>query len=75
MVIGTLTMSCDWNVEDVTAKTFKQSCKFHISIIHETTRDLLDSLADPHTTAMGLKSNLYPKDFRQSDSQMVFQHD
>jgi hypothetical protein len=65
MVIGTsqLVMSCDWNVEDATAKNFKQSCQFHILIIHETTIVLLDSLADSHTTAMGIKSNFDPKDF------------
>jgi hypothetical protein len=72
-------MSCDCNVEDITTKIFKQSCQFHISIIHETNVILLDSLADdaadPHTTTMELKSNFYPKDFRQSDSQKVFQLD
>jgi hypothetical protein len=39
-------MSCDWNVEDVTAKKFKQSCQFHISIIDRTTTVHLDSLVD-----------------------------
>ncbi len=53
--MGTLTMNWDWNVEDVTAKTFKQSCLFHILIIDETTIVLLDSLADPHSNRIKIK--------------------
>jgi hypothetical protein len=47
MVMGMLTMSCDWNVEDVTAKHFKQSCQAHELIIDETTIVHLESLTDP----------------------------
>ncbi len=49
MEMGTLTMSWDWNVVDVTAKAFKQSSLFHILIIDETFVVVLDSLAYPHS--------------------------
>ncbi len=49
------TMSWDWNAADVTVKTFKQSCQFHILIIHETTIVLLDSLADSHSNGIKIK--------------------
>jgi hypothetical protein len=39
----------------VTAKTFKQSCQFHILIIDETTIVPLDSLADPHSNMIEIK--------------------
>jgi hypothetical protein len=42
-------MSCDWNVEDVTAKLFKQFCQSHVFIIDETTIVHLELLADPST--------------------------
>jgi hypothetical protein len=67
-------MSCDWNVEDVTAKKFKQSCqlKFRILISDETTIVLLDSLIPK---AMGLNLNFCLRDFQQCDSEKVFQLD
>jgi hypothetical protein len=40
---------------DVTAKTFKQSCQFHILTIDENTIILLDSLADPHSNGIEIK--------------------
>jgi hypothetical protein len=45
-------MSCDWKVEDVTPKKFKQSCQYHILIIDETTIVLQDSLADPQSNGI-----------------------
>ncbi len=54
-------MSCDWNVEDVSDKSF------HFSIIDETTIVLLADL--------GLKLNFYVKDFQHNDSQKVYQLD
>ncbi len=54
--MGTLIMSWDWNVADFTAKTFKQSCQFHILVIDETTIIvLLDSLADSHSNRIEIK--------------------
>ncbi len=61
MEVGTLTMNWDWNVADVTAKMYKQSCQFHILIIDETTTVLLDSLANPHSK--GIEIKFYLKDF------------
>ncbi len=55
MEMGTLTMSWDWNVADVTAKTFKQSCLFHILIIDEATIVLLDSLTGSHRNRLEIK--------------------
>ena len=55
MGMGTLTMNRDWNVADVPAKTYKQSCPFHILIIDETTTVLLDSLATPHSNGIEIK--------------------
>jgi hypothetical protein len=55
MVIGTQITSCDWNVVDVTAKTFKQSCQFDMFIIDETTKVLLDLLADPYSNGIEIK--------------------
>jgi hypothetical protein len=48
-------MSCDWNVEDVTAKTIKQSCHFYILIIDYTTIVLLYSLADLQSNGIEIK--------------------
>ena len=47
-----LTMSWDWNVADVTAKTFKQSCQFHILIIDENT---IYSLAGSHSNRIEIE--------------------
>jgi hypothetical protein len=45
----------DHDVADVTAKIFKQSCKFHKLIIDETTIVLLDSLAGSHSNRIKIK--------------------
>jgi hypothetical protein len=55
MVIGMFTMSCDWNVEDVTGKKIEQFCQFHILIMDETKIVLLDSLADPQSNEIEIQ--------------------
>ncbi len=59
MVVGTLTMSFDWNVEDMTAKKFKQSCQYDILkigiLIDNTTQALLDLSTDPQSNGIEIQ--------------------
>ncbi len=55
MVMGTSTLSSDKNIEDITAKNFKQSCQSHVSIIDETNIVLLELLADSHSNGIEIK--------------------
>jgi hypothetical protein len=61
MVIGT--QSSDWNVNDMTAEKFKQSCQFQRLINDGTTIVDLDSLADPQSNwfEIELLSDMYTK--------------